>query len=288
MSCISCREHPVFEALCKEHFYKQFEARVKETIKKYGLFKKKDNVLVAASGGKDSLTTLFVLKKFGYTISALAIDEGIAGYRDDSLATLKKFCKEYSIPLKIVSFKKAFGKELDVILRKKEFSPCTLCGTFRRYLMNKHAKEFDVIATGHNADDEAQAVLMNLCKANTALFPRLGPMTASGVNGFTKRVKPLYFCTEKEILTYALLRGFSGRWDECPYAHTAFRADVRDELNRYEQTHPGTKRHILEHFLQRKEEVRFGSVSTPCPSCGEPATTGVCKACRLKIAIGKK
>lgn len=279
MHCVACAERPVFEHLCKEHFLRQFEARVTETIKEYALFTKRDRIVVAASGGKDSTSLLFLLKKLDYLVEALAIDEGIAGYRDKSLDELRAFCKEHAIPLRVVSFKEAFGRELDEIMQEA-WHPCTVCGTFRRFLMNKYAKGYDVIATGHNADDEAQTVLMNLTRANTDLFPRGGPVTRSAGKGFVKRVKPFYFCSEKEILTYALLLGFANTWNECPYASQAYRATVREALNTYEAAHPGAKRRILHHYLAVKPSVT-PSHTLPCTRCGEPSQGGLCKACRL-------
>jgi tRNA-5-methyluridine54 2-sulfurtransferase len=272
--------------LCKEHFVKRFEERVQKTIRDFHLLSKKDSVLVAASGGKDSLTTLFILKKLGYDVSALAIDEGIAGYREHTLHDLTGFCKKNKIPLRIVSFKDSFGKTLDRIIKEQKPHPCTVCGTLRRYLLNKHANGYDVIATGHNADDEAQSVLMNLARANIDLFPRGGPVTTSRGEGFIKRVKPLYFCTEKEVLTYAVLNGFAGTFTECSYATQAYRAEIRDELNEYERNHPGAKIRILKQCLNVKARVpQQSSVTKPCSSCGEPSQQGLCKACRLVTDI---
>lgn len=276
----------VYGKLSKEAFVKEFEERVKKTITEYKLLKKKDKVIVAASGGKDSTVLLYLLKKLGYAVTALAIDEGIKGYRDKNLDDLKKFCKKEQIHLKIVSFKQAFGKDLDKILKLKQHHPCSVCGTFRRTLMNRHAKGFDAIATGHNADDESQSVLMNLTRANIDLFPRGGPVTTSKAKGFVRRIKPLYFCTEKEILTYALLHNLATEWNECPYAGQAYRNDVREVLNAREATHPGAKKKVLEHYLKVKKGIRpQESVAVPCVSCGEPSMAGECKACRLKAAI---
>lgn len=300
MACVACANRPVFERLCKEHFLGSFERRVRDTIAKHRLLTKREKVLVAASGGKDSLTTLFLLKKLGYDVSALAIDEGIAGYRPETLRTLRRFCGERGIPLRVVTFKEAYGEELDAMLRDGKKHPCTVCGTFRRQLLNRHAqgsqkaslsgapetrsvsRGFDAIATGHNADDEAQAVLMNLCRANSELFPRGGPVTTSDAKGFVKRVKPLYFCTEKEVLTYALLNGYAGAWNECPYVVRAYRAEVRDALNRYEATRPGAKRRVLARYLAVKRNLAAPQhPSVPCATCGEPSADGACKACRL-------
>ena len=152
--------------------------------------------------------------------------------------------------------------------------------------MNRHAKGFDAIATGHNADDESQSVLMNLARANVGLFPRGGPVTTSKASGFVRRIKPLYFCTEKEILTYALLHNLATEWNECPYAGQAYRNDVREVLNNHEASHPGMKRKILNHYLKVKNcLLPQESIAVPCESCGEPSMAGECKACRLKAVI---
>lgn len=285
MNCQYCDNKAISKGYCKEHFISYFEEKVNETITEFNLLKKSDSVVVAASGGKDSMTLLFLLKKFGYNVTALAIDEGIKGYRDKSLEHLQHFCTQNNIILKTVSFEVAFGKKLDTILEKKDWHPCSVCGTFRRYLLNKHANGFDAIATGHNADDESQAVLMNLTRANIDLFPRGGPVTTSDAAGFVKRVKPLYFCTEKEILTYALFKGLNAEFSECPNVPKAYRATIRDALNDYEVTHPGTKENILRHYLAVSGGVSSTSAADTCPECGEPSQRGVCKACRLKVAI---
>ncbi len=281
-----CRSASVWSSplLCKEHFLVAFEEKVAATITEFTLLKRNDKVAVACSGGKDSTALLFLLHKLGYDVTALAVDEGIAGYRDRTLRDLKKFCSANKIPLKTVSFKTGFGSTLDHILSTKDVLPCSVCGTFRRTLLQQHAKGFDVIATGHNADDEAQAVLMNLARANLDLFPRGGPVTRSDASGFVRRVKPLYFCTEKECLTYALLRGLATEWNECPYAGRAYRNDAREALNAYEQAHPGAKVRVLRHYLMvRGPAARSRAVS--CVRCGEPSARGLCKACRLVEAV---
>lgn len=283
MNC-SCGKKAVIRELCKEHFVEFFEQTVVDTIASHQLLKKDERVAVAASGGKDSMTVLFLLKKLGYNITALAVDEGVAGYRDKSLEDLQVFCDNNNIPLLVVSYKDEFGKDLDTILKEQDVRPCSICGVFRRYLLNKFGKQFDVLATGHNADDESQAILMNLTRANVSLFPRGGPKTTSNGKGFVKRVKPLYFLTEKEVMTYAFLHNLTRAFSECPYAPTAYRATVREVLNEYERKHPGAKRNVLNHYL--KVRVRDDvSTTDSCPTCGEPSASGTCKACRLKESI---
>ena len=282
MNCKHCSNKAIWKQppLCAQHFVDSFEKRVEETIKEHELIAKKASILVAASGGKDSLTTLHVLTKLGYTVDALAIDEGIAGYRSDTLVELTDFCKKRKITLKVVPFTSVVGKELDTMMKGKNTSACTTCGTLRRHLMNKHAKGYDIIATGHNADDEAQAILMNLLRAQTQMLTRAGPKTGNQ-QGLTQRIKPLYFLTEKEILTYALLEGFAGEWTECPYAHASYRAKVRDSLNEYALKHPQTKQNILKKYLLVREQAPVESIPQFCGVCGSPSAGESCAACKL-------
>jgi uncharacterized protein (TIGR00269 family) len=294
MRCSRCSENAVISApcLCRKHFLKRFEEKVAATIRDFKLLRKGEKVVVASSGGKDSTATLFLLERLGYNVTALAIDEGIKGYRGKTLSNLKRFCKKSHIPIKIISFKdkSSYGETLDAILSdNSSLHPCTVCGTFRRQLLNRYAKGFDVIATGHNADDEAQSVLMNLCRANLDLFPRGGPMTTSHEKGFVRRVKPLYFCTEKEVMLYAVLNSLTLTFSECPYAHLSYRASVRDLLNEYEAKHVGAKVKILQHYLTVKRTFSLQKLTTiPCVCCGEPSATGLCKACRLIESLVEK
>ncbi|NQU98395.1 TIGR00269 family protein [Candidatus Woesearchaeota archaeon] len=282
MICSKCSEKAVFlePKLCKKHFIDYFEKKVLDTIKKFKLLNKKDRVVVACSGGKDSTTVLYLLKKFHGNVVALAIDEGIKGYRDKTLVDLKKFCKDNDIKLQIYFFEKEFGKTLDIMLKKKNY-PCSVCGTFRRYLLNKCAKGFHKIATGHNMDDEAQAVLMNLLKSNTDLLLHSVPITSKR-KGFVQRMKPLYFCSEKEVAAYALLKGFDVGFTECPYMEESFRNVVRNSLNNYEKEKKGSKRNILEKHLKLINDIKISRKSFQyCSICGEPSQSDVCKACEL-------
>ena len=293
MKCSSCDKTAVLKnpAYCKEHFCKYFEERVVNTIKNFKLIEKKDRVAVAASGGKDSLTVLSILHKYGYNVTAIAIDEGIKGYRDGTLDTLSKFCAKRDIPLEIASFKGFFGKSLDEILVKKNYRPCTVCGVFRRYLLNKSAKGFDVIATGHNMDDEAQAIFMNLIKGNVSLLKRQGPISGTSISKkFTRRVKPLYLCPEKEVMIYSFLFGLTTEFEECPNVNYAFRLRIRDMLNDLELQIPGCKKNLVNWFLDYKNKIKskINVFDECCSVCGEPSHSNVCKACMFAEEIKEK
>ncbi|MDD9953887.1 MAG: 7-cyano-7-deazaguanine synthase [Candidatus Woesearchaeota archaeon] len=286
MQCSKCKEPAVISepARCKKHFLADFEQKVKDTIERFQLLQKGQKIAVAASGGKDSLTIMVLLKKWYENVTAITIDEGIEGYRAKTMEDLQRVCKEQNIPLITKSYKDFTGYTLDEMLKKQKFHPCTICGTFRRHLISIASKEFDVLVTGHNADDEAQTILMNLLKGNTDIFPRNGPKTGVGAKGFTQRVKPLYFCTEKEVATFAFLNGFVSEFIECPNAPEGFRYLIRTVLNNHGTKE--TKQHILEQFLKMKETFPTKSVELPpCKNCGEPSARETCKTCEFLMVV---
>jgi uncharacterized protein (TIGR00269 family) len=283
-----CEEKAVVaieKSFCKKHFNKHFEKKVAATIKKYNLLNKKEKIVVACSGGKDSTVLLCLLKKFGYNVTALAIDEGIRGYRGKTLKELKHFCNKNEVHLKIYSYKKYFGTSLDAAF-KKNIPRCRVCGVWRRYLLNHFSKGFDKLVTGHNMDDEAQSIMMNLVKGNAGLSARLGPITGILQDShFVSRVKPLYFCSEKEIASYAFLNCMNTSFIECPYASTSFRSKIRDLLNGFETKHQGSKRRLVENFVKQLPLLKShysGALLKYCTICNYPCSSSICNACRYK------
>jgi len=308
MNCLNCDQKSVIVlqhgALCKIHFINYFEDKVFKTISKYNLIDKNDKLCVAASGGKDSLTVLYLTKKYLEfrnismdTLFALAIDEGIEHYRAKTLVDLRKFCEEHTITLYVVEAKQEFNYTLDeafpIINKGTKKKPCNICGVWRRYLLNKYARKYGAtkVITGHNLDDEAQAIIMNMFKANTDLAAHLGPITGVQEHKlFAQRVKPLYFCTEKETRLYSLLKGFQVEFIECPYSNQGLRSYIQTMLNDAEQNYKGIKQGIINSFLailpllkeqatEEREEVRS------CTQCSEPAHQEICNACKIKNSL---
>ena len=174
---------------------------------------------------------------------------------------------------------------LDEMLKIPDLKPCSVCGVFRRYLLNKKSKELKLtkIATGHNLDDECQSILMNQLKNNIDASARLGPKVGLIQDDkFVQRIKPLYLCTEKEVTTYAFVNGLLDEFNECPNVPQSFRAQVRDMLNDLENKFPGTKYSTINSFLQTlpllKQQFK-GVVIKVCAKCSEPSANGICNAC---------
>ncbi len=296
MACKQCKEHPVITltnspiSLCKRCFTRYFERKVFKTIRDHKLIHKIKRVGVALSGGKDSLTVLTLLKKYSegraMEIVAIAVDEGIHDYRAHTLVKAREVCTQLEVPLYVYSYKDAFGYSLDETLTKLKVKPCSVCGVFRRYLLNKAAKELTVerLATGHNLDDEAQTILMNQFRDNPELSARLGPLTGVTENeGFIQRIKPLYLVTEKEVMTYAYLNNLVIGFNECPNAQEGYRNDVRNLLNKMEEKYPGTKHALVNSFLSilpmLKREFKETKSINVCIRCKEPTSREVCQTC---------
>ena len=162
---------------------------------------------------------------------------------------------------------------------------CAPCGVLRRNLLNEGAQGYDLIATGHNLDDEAQSVMMNIIKANHWLVQRTGPRTGpEDRKGFVPRIKPLFFCKEREVAIYAHLKGLRPAFEECPHAAKSFRAVVRNWLNTREQEKAGFKRDIVESAMRwggmlstHRGETRLRT----CVGCGQPSRGESCAACEI-------
>ncbi|MDP4012274.1 MAG: TIGR00269 family protein [Candidatus Nanoarchaeia archaeon] len=294
--CKTCKENPVIiiqgnKPLCKGCFMKYFEKKVFWTIRQYNLIDKKDIIAVGVSGGKDSLTLLYLLNKVltpqKTKFFGLLIDEGIKGYRNITIEDAKKFCKENGIELKIISYKKEFGNTLDEMLKQKKINACALCGVLRRYLINKYARKYGAtkIATGHNLDDEAQSILMNQLKGNMAFSAKLGPKTGVLTHDqFIPRIKPLYFLTEKETTTFSKLKNLPVTFIECPNHKDSFRDEVGKMLSNLEAKYPGTKQSVVNSLLQvlpsLAKQFKGQKIGT-CKKCKEPAAKDLCKVCEL-------
>ncbi len=295
MKCSRCNRKAVYyqrhsnRHLCRRHFVEDFERRVKVTVRKFEMIEKNDRIAIALSGGKDSVTLSYVLNKlYGWRrdleLIAVTVDEGIEGYRPATLDIAKKITRDLGMEHVTVSFKREFGLTLDEMVQRGERKPCTYCGVFRKYLLNRTARELGAtkLATGHNLDDETQTILLNFLNADIERLARLVPQRVQ--KGLVMRIKPFREIYEKEVVVYGFLHGLPMTFDECPYSHFPVRAAVRDFLYEFENRYPGRKYSVLRSFeklvpclKQMYPQIELNR----CARCGEPTPREVCQACRL-------
>jgi uncharacterized protein (TIGR00269 family) len=254
---------------------------------------------VAFSGGKDSTALLAALvalrKRLDIQIVALTVDEGIAGYREDTIAHAKWVCQTLHIPHKIISFKELFGWDLDEMISSScTMHACSICGIFRRRALEVLAEREGVhtIATGHNQNDSAQTFLMNLFRADLKKMVAGSPKTPGSLR-FSQRIKPFSTVSEREVTLYGMVCHLFEELVECPYAHQALRGEVRSLLSELEYRHPGT----IAHTAACERTVRTALLSSrssdiipliPCSICGWPGSHAVCQVCTTLSQINQK
>ena len=278
------------QRLCASCFKKYFERKFFEYIRKRKI-KKKELIGCAISGGKDSLVTLYLMnklrEKLKIELHAILVDEGIKNYREHGIEKAKKLCDELSIELKVYKLRDYAGFTIDEAFKAdREIKPCSYCGVFRRKILNTAAKELNLskLATGHNLDDEAQAVLMNYIKGDFERLARSSELKP----GFVERIKPISSFPEKEVLIYALLRKIDFSHAQCPYADISFRSKIRDFINELEEEHAGIKFSIVRGY-ERVMHLFKPDVSKirKCKVCDEPSANEICKACLLEKRVKK-
>jgi len=293
------------EKLCGKCFTESIEDKVRATIAKNNMFKPDDKIMVAVSGGKDSVTLLHILAKVERefpkaSLFAVTVDEGIRGYRDEAIKFAAENCRKLGIEHVLTSFKELFDIQLDElvkVLRERDkgesdvLSPCAYCGVLRRRALNVAARraKADKLALAHNLDDEVQTILLNIMHGDASRIARVKPVLAEKHPMFVSRVKPFRELLEKEIAFNAYLEKIEFQSVPCPYASTALRSDIRIMLNRMEEKHAGTKFTILKSIekIQPALEMRLKeTLLQECKVCGEPTVKEICKPCQMLQELG--
>jgi uncharacterized protein (TIGR00269 family) len=281
--------------LCEKHFIDFVDRRVKKEFTKQRKLPQGTRLGVALSGGKDSTLALYLTKKVfekhrDFEIIAITVDEGITGYRPESIKAAVQVCKDLGVEHYITSFHDRLGFDLDDIKPQSgELLPCSYCGVFRRFCLNSLAKELEVTALvmGHNLDDMAQSIIMNIFKGDPQKLARLGPHKTVQP-GLVPRLMPLRMIPEKESYLYTMLKKLPIYDGECPYAVYAQRGLFRDMLAKAEEATPGTRHAILSYYDQTIDAVKntFPPAElNECEGCGEPTNQKLCKTCILKNEV---
>jgi tRNA-5-methyluridine54 2-sulfurtransferase len=283
-AAIELRRHNA--AFCATDFLEFFRNQVREAVRKHRMFTREERVLVAVSGGKDSLALWDVLLDEGYDTTGLYLDLGIFEYSVESKARCEAFAAARGARLLVSRVADEVGGPVPVIKQVTRRPPCSGCGLSKRYLMNRVALEqgMDVVATGHNLDDEAATLFGSVMHWRTDALPRQSPALASTHPKLVRRVKPLYRLSEREAAAYAFMRRIDYIVEECPFAKGATSIAHKEILNRMEEASPGAKHNFLFGFLdkarpafERAEHV----VLQECARCGQVTTGTVCAFCKL-------
>ena len=290
---VNLRQHRL--ALCKEHYLEWIPEQTERFIKKYDMFRRDERILVAVSGGKDSLSLWDILHRLGYHADGLyiglGIEEGI-NYSTESHRLAEKFSLEHDLKLHVVDIAQAYGQPIPVLAERShrgQGKPCAVCGLAKRHEMNRIARDlgYDVLATGHNLDDEAAVLFANTLQWSGEFLLRQGPVLPAAP-GLARKVKPLCRFYEREMAAYAVLRGIEYIYEECPFAVGSTSIYYKELLNRLETDKPGSKLTFYLNFLEARAQGLFAeSLSAvpnlhPCPRCGQPTTTDdLCSFCRM-------
>lgn len=292
MKCRKCGGAAALElrrhnaAFCAPDFLDFFRRQVAEAVRRHRMFTRDEAVLVAVSGGKDSLTLWDVLLEAGYNTTGLYLDLGIYDYSKESKAKCEAFASARGAPLLVVAVEEEVGAPIPQVQAVTRRPTCSACGLSKRYLMNKAALEhgFPVVATGHNLDDEAATLFGSVLHWQTEPLARQSPALPSTHPKLVRRVKPLYRLSEFEAAAYAFLRGIDYIVEECPFAQGATSLMHKEILNRLEAVSPGAKHNFLFGFLdkarpafERVADVRLNE----CARCGQVTTGTLCGFCKL-------
>jgi uncharacterized protein (TIGR00269 family) len=291
MKCKKCGKNAVIRlrahhiALCREDFLAFVLNRVQRTIDRYKIFTRRERVLVAVSGGKDSLALFDILQRLGYAVEGLYIDMGIDDFSQRAREAAETFVATREAPLHLYSLREEMGAGVSEIAARLKRPPCALCGVMRRYIMNRFAREggFTALATGHNLDDEGAALLGNVTSWQIGYLARQSPLLPSIHPHLVKKAKPLALVAEREVLAYCLLRGTEFHEEQCPHAKGATSRKHKEVLNLLEYYSPGSKTRFYQEFL--KNQKFFPAIDSQelqeCSVCGFLTTRETCQFCMV-------
>ncbi len=275
--------------LCDEHLISWFEGYLKRTIHKFKMFGPNSRILVAVSGGKDSLVVWQALTELGYEADGLFIDLGIDEFSILSQRISENFAEELGRKLHIVSVSQELGFSIPK-LKKRTKKYCSLCGSIKRYFLNRATKQlgYDVLVTGHTLEDEASALLGNVINWNFKYLARKYPVLPER-QGFPRKAKPLCRFMAFEIEEYAKRKKIKYLKERCPLSPKATRLTYVELMDQLEEQIPGTKIRFYMDYLRKaypifheKMEDFLDRELVTCKNCGEPAVSSPCFVCRLR------
>lgn len=295
MKCRRCKNATAIVSLpshntgfCEACFREFFSNQVARGIATEQLFTHEDRILVALSGGKDSLSLMLELSRQGYDVTGLHIDLGIPGSSETTRKVVERFCNRHHFRLIVREMEKE-GLAIPLVKERLKRPICSACGKIKRHFFNQTALEggFTALATGHNLDDEVARLFSNTLRWDIGYLSDQGPRL-DGEDGFARKVKPFWRLSEYETATYAFLEDIEHHYAPCPYSAGASFTYYKGLWNQLEEAMPGRKLSFYIGFLQQgrepfaRMEKKEGDVLAPCVSCGYPTSTGTCGVCRIR------
>lgn len=214
------------------------ESKVRKALLEFSLVKNTNKIAVALSGGKDSLTLLYILKAImgrgidNIELFAIHIDGEFSCGPSCERKFLKDICDDLKIKIFFENLKNNFT-DLD----------CYKCARERRKLIFDIAKKNDIytIAFGHHRDDNIQTLLLNLF--HKAEFEGMMPLVKFKKFGVTL-IRPLIFVEEDEIIQFAKYYGILRTYCKCPIGQTSKRKNVKTIINEIEKEFPNIKTNL--------------------------------------------
>jgi uncharacterized protein (TIGR00269 family) len=287
---VSLRHHNA--AFCRPCFILFFQRQVQRTIEKHQMFTTAEEVLVAVSGGKDSLALWDVLVELGYRAAGVHLALGIGEYSRVSTAKTEAFAARRNLRLLTVALEEE-AAAVPILAQFTNRPACAACGTAKRHHFDRVAYEggFPVLATGHNLDDEAARLMANVMHWQVHHLAKQHPVLQPAHTRFVRKVKPLFRISEYETAVYAFFRGIDYVIDECPNSVGATQLAYKDALNRLEAAMPGTKLTFVQEFLRAGQPAFATGAEGPpqsCAGCGMPAFASLCSYCRLVAEVERR
>jgi uncharacterized protein (TIGR00269 family) len=294
MKCTVCRGPAVLDVrrhnanFCAEHFVAHCDEQVRRAIHQFEMIAPGERVLVAVSGGKDSLALWELLVRLGYQADGLYLGLGIGEYSDESGAFARAFARDRDLRLIEVDLLHEYGYDVPSGSKAAKRVPCSACGLSKRHLFDRAALDggYDVVATGHNLDDEAAVLFGNVLRWNVDYLARQAPVLPARA-GFPRKVKPLVRLAEREMAAYCVVRGIDYQVEECPMAAGNRHLGYKEALNSIEVQSPGSKAAFYFEFLDKaahRFNAGFGAEQealSACERCGSPTPAAVCAFCKL-------
>ena len=299
MKCTVCRGPAVIDvrrhnaAFCPEHFTAPCRDQVRRALPEHRMLRPGDRLLVAVSGGKDSLALWDLLDALDLAADGLHLRLGIGDYSEDSTRYARAYAAAHARTLHEVDLAADWGFTVPNAAAATHRVACSACGLSKRHLFNGFAVEhgYDVVATGHNLDDEAAVLLGNVLRWDADYLARQQPVLPAGP-GFARKVKPLVRLGERELAAYCVIRHIDYQVEECPLAGGNRHLSYKDVLNELERRSPGTKAAFLAGFFERGRSRFAGDdPDAPlrrCAECGAPTPSEVCAFCRLRARVAER